>query len=148
MTVRKWSAWLKFSLWFVAGLLTLILLLVLFGKSLAITYLSPSEHFESTQSPLPPDYNNDYFWMAHPDIADSSDLIPALVPSLTWAQCQPDGRLEIAEQHNNAFSNHLDNADQSYHILDFSLFYGNIRDNAKLRTQVYLSHYNLNNRSN
>jgi hypothetical protein len=79
MTARNWPAWLKFLLWFIAGLLILILLLVLFGKGLAIAYLSPPEHFESAQSPLPPDYNKDYFWIAHPDKADSSDLIPALV---------------------------------------------------------------------
>jgi hypothetical protein len=401
MTARNWPVWLKFALWLIAGLLVLVLLLALFGKTLAITYLSPPEHFELEAAPRSPDYSNAYFWVAHPDKADSSDLIPAhvnteddlsdkpvdvffihstgyvgpggwnstmavenseaqsneymlssmasifnacceiyaphyreahlkaflsgdnasafgaldlaytdveqaffyflqhfskgrpfiivshsqgtshalrliaqhidnspvasrmvaaytlgywlpmdmfernfdtiepckepqqtgcivsfdtygeggyrsgsppqwyksgweinasreslcvnplswqsnsvrelaqqhlgampvefkrtpvdmlmarnpgykfsqlpaLVTSLTWAQCQQDGRLEIAEQLDNAFANHLENADKSYHILDFSLFYGNIRDNAKLRTRAYLSRFDINNRS-
>lgn len=203
MSTRIWPAWLKYGLWLMAGLLVLILILVFFGKSLVISYLSPPEHFELSRSPPSPDYKKDYFWLAHHGKADSSDLIPALVDrqddlsdkpvdvffihstgyvgpgdwnstmavefkrtpvdmllarnpgykfsqlptlvsQLTWAQCQPDGRLEIAEQRDNAFSNHLNNADKSYHILDFSLFYGNIRDNARVRTRAYLSHLKLN----
>ena len=63
--------------------------------------------------------------------------LPAISEPFTWAQCQADGRLELAKQQDNAFSNHLDSPDQSYHVLDFSLFYGNIRENAKQRTRAY-----------
>ena len=68
--------------------------------------------------------------------------LPAMSEPLTWAQCQEDGRLEVAEQHDNAFSNHLDMEDKSYHLLDFSLFYANIRDNAILRARAYLAKTN------
>jgi hypothetical protein len=65
--------------------------------------------------------------------------LPKISEPFTWAECQEDGRLELAKQHNNDFSNHLDSPDKSYHVLDFSLFYANIRQNAKLRTQSYLN---------
>jgi hypothetical protein len=64
--------------------------------------------------------------------------LPALTSELTWAQCMPDGRLEIMQQTDNAFSNHLDQANKSYHILDFSLFYGNIRQNAIQRVNQFM----------
>jgi len=65
------------------------------------------------------------------------ESLPALTPTLTWAQCDESGMLHVAEQHDNAFSNHLDNKDKSYHVLDFSLFYGNLRENAIVRTQAF-----------
>jgi hypothetical protein len=65
--------------------------------------------------------------------------LPEISEPFTWAQCQVDGRLELAEQHDNTFSNHLDSPDKSYHVLVFSLFYANIRQNAKLRTRAYLN---------
>jgi hypothetical protein len=67
--------------------------------------------------------------------------LPPISPQLTWAQCQADGRLEVAQQHDNAFSNHLDQANRSYHVLDFSLFYANLRQNAMQRTQAYLQQH-------
>lgn len=67
--------------------------------------------------------------------------LPPISPHLTWAQCQQDGRLTIAQQHDNAFSNHLDQDNQSYHVLDFSLFYANLRKNALQRTQSYLQQH-------
>jgi pimeloyl-ACP methyl ester carboxylesterase len=65
--------------------------------------------------------------------------LPALTSELTWAQCMPDGRLEILPQTENAFSNHLNQANKSYHLLDFSLFYGNIRQNAITRVNEFLT---------
>lgn len=64
--------------------------------------------------------------------------LPALTTELTSAQCMPDGRLEVQEQQDNTFSNHLDQPNKSYHLLDFSLFYGNIRQNARLRVEQFL----------
>ena len=63
--------------------------------------------------------------------------LPALSSQLTWAQCKEDGRLEIMQQADNVFSNHLNQANKSYHILDFSLFYGNIRQNAIQRVNQF-----------
>jgi pimeloyl-ACP methyl ester carboxylesterase len=65
--------------------------------------------------------------------------LPALTRELTWAQCMQDGRLEIMPQSDNAFSNHLEQPNKSYHILDFSLFYGNIRENAKHRVDQFMA---------
>jgi hypothetical protein len=63
--------------------------------------------------------------------------LPALTSELTWAQCMEDGRLEIMPQADNLFSNHLDQPNKSYHVLDFSLFYGNIRQNAMQRVNQF-----------
>lgn len=65
--------------------------------------------------------------------------LPALTSELTWAQCMQYGRLEIMQQADNVFSNHLDQPSKSYHVLDFSLFYGNIRQNALLRVNQYMA---------
>jgi hypothetical protein len=64
--------------------------------------------------------------------------LPTLTSELTWAQCMEDGRLEILQQVDNPFSNHLDQGNKSYHILDFSLFYGNIRQNAIQRVNQFM----------
>jgi hypothetical protein len=64
--------------------------------------------------------------------------LPTLTSELTWAQCMEDGRLEILQQVDNPFSNHLDQENKSYHILDFSLFYGNIRQNAIQRVNQFM----------
>jgi len=65
--------------------------------------------------------------------------LPSLTNELTWAQCMEDGRLEIMPQADNLFSNHLDQPNKSYHILDFSLFYGNIRQNAMQRVNHFMA---------
>jgi pimeloyl-ACP methyl ester carboxylesterase len=64
--------------------------------------------------------------------------LPALSNQLTWAQCKEDGRLEVMQQVDNIFSNHLEQANKSYHVLDFSLFYGNIRQNAIQRVNQFM----------
>jgi hypothetical protein len=64
--------------------------------------------------------------------------LPALTSELAWAQCMPDGRLEIMPQVDNAFSNHLEQPNKGYHVLDFSLFYGNIRQNAIHRVNQFM----------
>lgn len=65
------------------------------------------------------------------------EALPELTPELTWAQCDPSGVLHVTQQQDNAFSNHLDSQDKSYHLLDYSLFYGNIRQNAIVRSVSY-----------
>ena len=67
--------------------------------------------------------------------------LPPITKYLTWAQCQADGRLVIKQQQNNAFANHLDQNNRSYHVLDFSLFYANLRQNAVHRTQSFLQQH-------
>lgn len=69
--------------------------------------------------------------------------LPALTPELTWAQCLSDGRLEVMQQTNNAFSNHLSQLNKSYHVLDYSLFYGNIRQNAIQRVTQFMAANNV-----
>jgi hypothetical protein len=66
------------------------------------------------------------------------ETLPDLTPNLSWAKCDESGALHIAEQHDNAFSNHSGSADKNYHLLDYSLFYGNIRHNAIERSNAYL----------
>ncbi|MFT6703314.1 MAG: hypothetical protein ACJAUM_003196, partial [Pseudomonadales bacterium] len=66
------------------------------------------------------------------------ETLPDLSTNLTWAKCDNNGALHIAEQFDNAFSNHLNNKDKSYHVLDYSLFYGNLRRNAIARSNAYL----------
>lgn len=65
--------------------------------------------------------------------------LPALTPKLTWAKCDKSGVLHVQEQKDNPFSNHLDAKDKSYHLLDYSLFYGNIRENSKTRVRAFLA---------
>lgn len=64
--------------------------------------------------------------------------LPNVTSGLTWAECQENGVLYIAEQRDGLFSNHLNNQDKSYHLLDFSLFYANLRQNAIARSRAYL----------
>lgn len=64
--------------------------------------------------------------------------LPSLTNQLTWAQCGENGELFVQEQLEGPFSNHFDNPNKSYHLLDFSLFYGNIRSNAILRAEAFM----------
>lgn len=65
--------------------------------------------------------------------------LESVTQNLTWAQCDKSGVLHIQKQQDNAFSNHFDSQDGSYHVLDFNLFYGNIRANGIERTNAFLS---------
>lgn len=66
-----------------------------------------------------------------------SELNP-VVTEFSWAQCQDDGRLMIAEQIDNAFAEYKNGDNKSMHVADFGLFYGNIRANAIDRVNAYL----------
>jgi hypothetical protein len=48
----------------------------MFGRQWVFSYLSPPDVFILTDAPSAPDFNNKYFWVAHPDKSDTSDLVP------------------------------------------------------------------------
>lgn len=56
-----------------------------------------------------------------------------LIPHQTWAQCH-EGRLWVADQSNTAFHDTLG----IYHLFDFGLFWMNIRENARVRSETYI----------
>lgn len=58
-------------------------------------------------------------------------------PMNSGAKCTEEGLLIVNPQQDNAFSNHGDNENGSYHVFDFSLFYANIRANAIHRVNAY-----------
>ena len=70
------------------------------------------------------------------------EALPAPLQRHTWAQCR-DGWLHVEDQTGSEFDN--DGAvdpSGNYHMLDYSLFYMNIRNNAQLRTNRYLAQKN------
>lgn len=88
---------------------------------------------------MPVEFKRTFYYMltaSNPNFIFSE--LPPVTPQLSWAQCAESGALFLAEQQQNSFSNHLNNEDKSYHLLDFSLFYGNLRENAKIRTKAYI----------
>jgi hypothetical protein len=76
------------------------------------------------------------------DDVPSGDTITALdAPSVghTWAQCR-DGTLFVANQTGTAFGGAGAFGDEAnYHMLDYSLFHMNIRNNAILRVRAFLA---------
>ncbi len=64
--------------------------------------------------------------------------LSAPMPGQTWAQCQ-DGTLFVRKQDGTGFEAMGSGDLGSYHGLDYALFYMNIHNNAKLRTERYLS---------
>ena len=62
--------------------------------------------------------------------------LAAPLPHLTWAECR-DGTLRVAAQSSEVFAKLRPG--QSYHILDYPLFYMNVRENAKLRVKTFLA---------
>ena len=65
------------------------------------------------------------------------ESLSAPVPGQTWAQCE-NGSLYVESQHGNDFSAMGSGEMDSYHGLDYALFYMNIRNNAQLRAARYL----------
>jgi len=65
--------------------------------------------------------------------------LPTPLQQHTWAQCR-DGWLVVQDQQGSVFdkSGTVD-ASGNYHMLDYSLFYMNIRNNAKLRVNRYIA---------
>ncbi|BFM17018.1 DUF3089 domain-containing protein [Maricurvus nonylphenolicus] len=57
------------------------------------------------------------------------------LPNLTSAKCQ-DGTLHVTDQSTTGFNQAT--LGGSYHLYDYTLFYFDIRDNAKLRVHTYL----------
>jgi hypothetical protein len=62
--------------WFVLPVASLIIMLILFGRQMVFGYLSPPDSFVLADAPKAPDFDNEYFWVAHPDKSDTSDLVP------------------------------------------------------------------------
>lgn len=69
---------------------------------------------------------------------DSATTMPALMPGLTGARCH-DGMLEVAlpSSAGPGYSDDLTRLFGSYHLNDFGLFYGALRDNAVVRTVAW-----------
>ena len=65
------------------------------------------------------------------------ERLDAPVPGQTWAHCK-DGSLFAADQQGTGFAAMGSGVLESYHGLDYALFYMNIRNNAILRAQRYL----------
>ena len=66
----------KCVFWFVLPLVGLLIILILFGRQWVFSYLSPPDTFVLADAPAAPDFDNQYFWVAHPDKKDTSDLVP------------------------------------------------------------------------
>lgn len=65
---------------------------------------------------------------------DAVTRLDAPLPGLTWAECR-DGILRVGRLNRDDFAdlNRLGN----YHVLDYTLFYVDIRENAKVRIQSF-----------
>lgn len=71
--------------------------------------------------------------------AQEFEVLPAPLPEHTWAQCR-DGWLNVQDQQGSEFDKAgTVDASGNYHMLDYSLFYMNIRNNAMLRTNRYMA---------
>ena len=66
----------KFFIWFVLPVVCLLIILILFGQKWVINYLSPPDTFILANAPQAPNFDNEYFWVAHPEKNDTSDLVP------------------------------------------------------------------------
>jgi|TARA_B100001964_G_scaffold35794_1_gene38410 hypothetical protein len=67
------------------------------------------------------------------------EALPAPLQQHTWAQCR-DGWLYVEDQKGSEFDKAgTVDASGNYHMLDYSLFYMNIRNNAKLRVNRYMA---------
>ena len=70
--------------------------------------------------------------------AQAFEALPASSEQHTWAQCR-DGWLYVQDQTGSEFDEAgIVDASGNYHMLDYSLFYMNIRNNAKLRANRYM----------
>lgn len=59
------------------------------------------------------------------------------IPNHTWAQCR-DGMLFVDVQVDTIFSRYSIGGGRNYHGIDYALFYMDIRENAKHRTDAFL----------
>lgn len=60
----------------VIGVVVVLAVIGFSARPLLIAYMTPSDTFDNTTSPAPPNYNNDYYWLATPEKEDGTDLIP------------------------------------------------------------------------
>jgi len=64
--------------------------------------------------------------------------LEAVRPGWTWAECR-DGLLVVESQTEGVFAENGASADEDYHVLDYSLFYQAVRENAGDRVAAFLS---------
>lgn len=64
------------------------------------------------------------------------DDLPPLLEHWTWAECR-EGLLYVAEQDEGPFAAVGDSPHQDYHLVDYSLFYQSIRENAFKRVRSH-----------
>jgi len=62
--------------------------------------------------------------------------LEAVRPQWTWAECR-DGLLIVESQTEGVFAENGASADEDYHILDYSLFYQAVRENAAERVNAH-----------
>jgi len=65
------------------------------------------------------------------------DGLPPLRDALTWAECR-DGLLYVASQKDTVFREVGADPSGDYHLIDYSLFYQSIKQNALARTQRFV----------
>lgn len=64
------------------------------------------------------------------------EALPPLLDNWTWAECR-DGLLYVAEQDSGPFAVVNAAPEQDYHLVDYSLFYQSVRENALERVRSY-----------
>lgn len=97
------------------------------------TRVTASEHPGALAVPLPGNTMNMLF---NSPTEETIDLLPAVLPDWTWAQCK-DGFLYVEPQIEGPLASALDDEKRNYHTRDFSMFYQSIRENAELRASQY-----------
>ncbi len=63
--------------------------------------------------------------------------LPPVLDTFTWAECR-DGLLRVASQKDTVFHEVGEDANGDYHLIDYSLFYESIRQNALARTRAFV----------
>jgi hypothetical protein len=76
------------------------------------------------------------------DVASGMVFSPlgAPIPGLVYARCEK-GSLHVTDQSETEFGQQPAVTGGNYHGLDYSLFYMDIRENAKMRVSAYLTKY-------
>ncbi|MBN7798625.1 DUF3089 domain-containing protein [Parahaliea mediterranea] len=64
------------------------------------------------------------------------EALPPLLENWTWAECR-DGLLHVAAQDSGPFAELSSSPEQDYHLVDYSLFYQSVRENARERVRSY-----------
>ena len=62
--------------------------------------------------------------------------LPSLITGFTWAECR-DGLLRVASQDETIFHEVASDPRDDYHLIDYSLFYQSVRENAQDRVEHF-----------